>query len=181
MRRRATRRASLAAVLLVTAGCAVTSPRIAPPMGVSTDAGADFAYSAGQGARSFAAPQSAVGPAAAEALADLGLRDLRPTRDGTVLRYEAVTTDDRSASVTIRSLGRTSHAVVRVGWFGDQALSRAILERVAVRLGHSAPEPIPDAPPSTPASNPFFSRSAVPDSVMLRDQADAAYTDRVIP
>jgi hypothetical protein len=164
-------------MLLLSTGCALTTPRVPPPSPESLE----FAFSAGQGSRTFAAPPSAVVPAVAEALGDLGLQDIRPARDGTVVRYQAVTADDRSASVTIRSLGGTSHASVRVGWFGDEALARAILDRTAVRLGHSDPEPIPDEAPSTPGSNPFFSRTAIPDSVMLRDQADAAYTDRIVP
>ncbi len=141
----------------------------------------DFEFSTGQGAQTFPAPSSAVAVAVAEALSDLDMRDVRPLRDGAVLRYEAVTKDDRSCSATIRSLAGSSTATVRVGWFGDEALSRAILDRVAVRLGERPPEPIPDEPPSTPARNPFFSRDAVPDSVMLRDQVEAPYNDRVVP
>ncbi|MDG3005640.1 DUF3568 family protein [Paludisphaera mucosa] len=174
MRRRAARRASLAGLVLVSAGCAITTPHVAVPE-------VGFAYSAGQGSQTFAAPPGVVGPAVVESLGDLGMKDVRPLRDGTVLRYEAVTSDDRSASVTIRSRGGAATAVARVGWFGDEPLSRAILQRVAVRLGERAPEPIPEEAPSKPSANPFFSRSAVPDSVMLRDQADAAYTDRVVP
>jgi hypothetical protein len=83
--------------------------------------------------------------------------------------------------VTVRTLAGSSTTTARVGWFGDQALSRAILDRIGVRLGELPPEPIPDTIPSTPARNPFFSREAVPDEIMLRDQADAAFNDRVIP
>ena len=69
----------------------------------------------------------------------------------------------------------------RIGWFGDEALSQALLERVGVRAGTRAPEAIPDEPPSTPSGNPYFSRSAISDEVMLRDLADAPYHDRVVP
>ncbi|OJW18658.1 MAG: hypothetical protein BGO49_23305 [Planctomycetales bacterium 71-10] len=174
MRRRANGRATLAALLALSPGCALPRPAMAP---VSRD----FEFSTGQGAQTFPAPSSAVAVAVAEALSDLDMRDVRPLRDGAVLRYEAVTKDDRSCSATIRSLAGSSTATVRVGWFGDEALSRAILDRVAVRLGERPPEPIPDEPPSTPARNPFFSRDAVPDSVMLRDQVEAPYNDRVVP
>jgi len=40
---------------------------------------------------------------------------------------------------------------------------------------------IPDRVPSSPGSNPFFSRNAVPDAEMLKDVAEAPYRDRVIP
>jgi hypothetical protein len=68
-----------------------------------------------------------------------------------------------------------------VGWFGDEPLSRALLERAGVRLGSRDPEAIPAAAPSAPSHNPFFSRSAVPDAVMLRDLAESLQRDRVIP
>ena len=178
MIRRAVGRCSLAGLLLTATGCAVTSPRAVP---ASTPEEPGFSFSTGQGSQSFSAPQAAVASATAEALGDLGMHDITPRRDGTVVRCEAVTPDGRSASVTIRSRAGSSAATARVGWFGDEALSRAILERIAVRLGELPPQPVADAPLSTPGSNPFFSRSAVPDSVMLRDQADAPYTDRVIP
>lgn len=174
MRRRANGRATLAALLAISPGCALPRPALAP-------IGRQFEYSAGQGSQTFPAPTSAANLAVAEALSDLDMHDIRPTRDGAVLRYEAVTRDDRSCSVTIRSLAGSSTTSVRVGWFGDEALSRAILDRVAVRLGEAPPEPIPDSPPSTPSRNPFFSRDAVPDSEMLRDQVHATYNDRVIP
>ncbi len=174
MRRRANGRATLAALLALSPGCALPKPALAP-------IGRAFEYSAGQGSQTFPAPTATVSVAVAEALSDLDMHDVRPLRDGAVLRYEAVTKDDRSCAVTIRSLAGSSTATARVGWFGDPALSRAILDRVAVRLGEAPPEPIGDEPPTPPAGNPFFSRDAVPDSVMLRDQVDATYNDRVIP
>jgi hypothetical protein len=74
-----------------------------------------------------------------------------------------------------------TQVAVRAGWFGDEPLSQAILERVGIRLGNRNPESIPTKAPSAPSANPFFSRDAVPDSVMLRDFAEAPYRDRVIP
>jgi hypothetical protein len=174
MRRRAKRRATLAAMLALAPGCALPRP-------ATVSISREFEYSAGQGSRTFPVAAAAASAAVAEALADLDMRDVRSMRDGAVLRFEAVTKDDRSCSVTIRSLAGSATTTARVGWFGDQALSRALLDRVAVRLGELPPEPIPDEVPSTPGRNPFFSRDAVPDEVMLRDQADALYSDRVIP
>jgi hypothetical protein len=74
-----------------------------------------------------------------------------------------------------------TQVAIRVGWFGDEPLSQAILERMGVRLGSRPPEAIPAAAPSAPSRNPFFARDAVPDSVMLRDFAEAPYRDRVVP
>ena len=53
-----------------------------------------------------------------------------------------------------------------------QAMAKAVLDRVGVRLGTLPPEAIPTDVPSDPSTNPYFSREAVPDSVMLRGFAE---------
>jgi hypothetical protein len=102
-------------------------------------------------------------------------------QDGSVVRIEARTEDDRAVTVTLRFRQGATQVGVRIGRFGDEPLSRALLERVGVRLGTRDPEAIPAAAPSAPSSNPYFSRTAIPDSVMLKDFADAPYHDRVVP
>ena len=87
----------------------------------------------------------------------------------------------RPVKVTIRSFQGQTQVGVRAGWFGDEAMSKAPLDRVGVRLGNQPPEAIPTETPSTPAGNPFFSRKAVSDLEMFRDIAEAPYRDRVIP
>ena len=82
---------------------------------------------------------------------------------------------------TIRPHREMTQVTIRVGWFGDEPLTKALLERIEVRLGTRSPEAIPATVPTAPSSNPYFARDAIPDSVMLRDFADARYNDRVIP
>jgi len=56
--------------------------------------------------------------------------------DGTVI---ARTADDTKVDVTIKSTGdKSSNVSVRIGTFGDQALSAQILEKIKARLGSSA-------------------------------------------
>jgi len=163
--------------LLATAsGCATTSPPTH-----HLESSTEFSYSGGRGVQDFAVPPSAVVPAVFASLTDLQMSEAEPARDGVVTRIEARTRDGRAVSVTIRPRAGVSQVGARIGWFGDEALSKALLERVGVRAGTRAPEAIPDDPPSTPAGNPYFSRSAIPDEVMLRDLADAPYHDRVVP
>ncbi len=176
MRRTALGRAALTTLLLLSTGCATTSPMIDP-----IESATEFTYSTGRGVQDFPAPLSAVGPAVLSALGDLQMDGVRQAHDGAVARFEARTTDDRAITVTVRSRPGSTQVGARIGWFGDEALSRALLERVGVRVGTRSPEAIPDAPPSTPSGNPFFSRSAIPDEVMLRDLADSPYHDRVVP
>ena len=158
------------------AGCA-TIPPAAEVAAISSS----FAYSAGRGSQSFAAPVSAVLATLNDALSDLDLRSPRGTRDGGVMRVEAQTPDGRKVVATVRTHQGITQVAVRVGWFGDEPLSRTLLERVGVRLGSRPPEAIPSAAPSAPSRNPFFARGAVPDSEMLRDFAEAPYRDRVVP
>jgi Protein of unknown function (DUF3568) len=163
-------------ILLGLLGCA-TVPPAADIMAVSSA----FSYSAGRGAQSFAAPPAAVIAALDDALTDLNINKGRHIRNGAVFRVEARATNYRPVVATIRSHQGQTHVGIRAGWFGDEPLSKAILDRVGVRLGSHPPEAIPTEVPSAPSGNPFFSRSAVSDLEMFRDFAEAPYRDRVIP
>jgi hypothetical protein len=157
-------------------GCA-TVPRV---LGVAA-AEPEFSYSLGRGAQSFGAPLSAVAVAVNEAMSDLNITSIVPTREGPVARVEGTTEDRRRIVAMLHTNQGSTQVAVRAGWFGDEPLSQALLERVGIRLGMRNPESIPAKIPSSPSANPFFSRKAVPDSVMLRDFAEAPYRDRVIP
>ena len=157
-------------------GCA-TVPRAAkvdPPS-------SSLSFSGARGWETFAAPRSAVLTALNDSMNDLNLANIRGSGAGTVSRIEATTADKERVVATIRSHKDITQVTIRVGWFGDQPLTRAILERVEVRLGTRSPEAIPATVPSTPSRNPYFARDAIPDAVMLRDFVDAPYNDRVIP
>ena len=106
--------------------------------------------------------------------------------DGRVVRLReiACTTrgtlgDGRAVTVVARRQGRAATAVaVRVGRFGDSPLSSALLERLGVRLGTLPPAPVPAGPPpSSPNSNPYFSRGGPMPAEILRERADAGYRD----
>ena len=163
-------------VCLLAAGCATV-----PHTAVADGASSEFSFSAGRGTQLFAASPQQVIAALDQALGDLELTPIQHARDGTVVRVEAKTKDNRRVSATIRTLAGTSQVTVRIGRFGDEPLSRSILDRVDIRLGGRDPEAIPSTPPSVPSHNPFFSRDAVPDSVMLQDFVEAPFRDRVVP
>jgi hypothetical protein len=166
----------VAAIALWTSGCATVSRTPAEdPMAPG------FAYAAGRATQSFAAPPSSVLAALNESMGDLSLLSIRPTREGAVSRIEASTPDRRKVAANVRTNQGITQVAVRIGWFGDEPLSRALLERVGVRLGTRDPEAIPASAPSAPSANPFFARDAVSNAEMLRDFAEAPYRDRVIP
>ena len=161
-------------------GCATMTPKTA--LMIDSHAGPSGAsFAAGRASQDFAMPAGPVGNAVAEAMDDLKMTSIQRGRDGTVYKIDGKTSDNRPVTVTIRHHNGTSRVSCRIGWFGDEPLSRSLLERTGIRLGTLPPAAIPENPPSSPASNPIFSRDAIPDSVMLRDIAEAPYRDRVVP
>ncbi len=154
-------------------GCSTVTP-VAGSLSVPP---AGFSYSAGKASQDFAFPPSTVHQAALDAMGDLRIESVREIHDAGAVIFEGTTADDRRAHVTLRPNQGKTRLTVRMGWFGDEPLSRALMDRVGVRLGALPPSAIPENPPSSPASNPFFSRDAVPDEIMLRDQAEARYHD----
>ncbi len=156
-------------------GCASTRTGSIGDDGSPSD---QYSYSAGLGAQDFALPPLAVKAAVYEAMDDLKMTVTHRGRDGVVSQVDGRTDDDRSVTITVRPRQGITHVGCRIGWFGDDPLSRTFLERVGIRLGTRPPEAIPDKPPSRPASNPFFSRDAVPDALMLKEYPDAPYRDR---
>jgi Protein of unknown function (DUF3568) len=157
-------------------GCATVPP--AAKVAASSSA---FSYSGARGWESFAATRSTVLAALNDSMNDLNLGNIRGSRDGSVSRIEATTRDRERVVATIRSHQDATQVSIRVGWFGDQPLTQALLERLEVRLGSRPPEAIPATAPSAPSRNPYFGRDAIPDAVMLRDLVEAPYQDRVIP
>jgi hypothetical protein len=126
----------------------------------------------------FQFPAGAVASAVIEAMEDLDITVSRRDHDGPASQIEGRTADNRTVTVTLRPQKPITHVSCRVGWFGDEPLSRTLLHRIGVRLGTLPPEAIPENIPSSPASNPYFSRDAVPDAEMMRDFIEAPYRNR---
>jgi hypothetical protein len=114
---------------------------------------------------------------------DLQITHIRQRRDGQAQIYQGWTKDNTPAVLTLRPGNGAARVTARIGWFGDEPFSRTLFERIGIRLGHLPPKAIPPEPPSAPAPNPFFSRRAVPDAVMLREQSEShlLYRDTAVP
>lgn len=173
------RQTSMVAAMI--AGTMLPGCRTVAPIAGPTLAAAGFAYGAGKATQEFAYPTAAVQAAIAAALDDVRIEGVRQKHDGPARIFEGTTGDGRSATVTLRPGQGAARVTARIGWFGDEPLSLALMERVAVRLGSLPPTAIPVEPPSSPGTNPFFSRQAIPDSSMLRDHAEAPFRDSPIP
>jgi hypothetical protein len=165
----------VAILVVVQAGCATVPP--SPERLVSTET----SYGGGRAIQDYALAPGKVGDALREAMTDLKMTGIESGRDGAVYKVQAKTPDNRAVMATLRPHQGETRVAVRVGWFGDEPLSKALLERTGVRLGTRPPAAIPSEVPSAPSANPIFSRSAVPDEEMFRDVVEAPYRDRVIP
>jgi Protein of unknown function (DUF3568) len=161
--------AAALAYLLSQEGCATM-----PPLVEQTNAPAG-GFSAGRAQQDFPRDPKNVSVAVTEALDDLKMTSIKRERTGTVYKIEARSQDDRSVLVTVRPHQDQSRVGCRIGWFGDEPLSRTVLERVGIRLDLLPPAPIPENPPSSPAANPFFARDPNLQNDMIRDMMDAPY------
>jgi len=169
MRRTWTARVILAASMI--AGCSTTGPfgreKLSLPVGPS--------YVGGRGMQMFpTSPNLIIN--VKDAMSDVGIHSIIQNEDpsGLVI-LEGKTADDRKARVTIQTSGTNSTVSAKVGWMGDEPLTRAMLDRLGSRQGTMPPQPLPEdaeAGESKPKSQGLLSRDAVPDAVMLRDQLE---------
>jgi len=156
-------------------GCATVAPSVVAASGL------EVSYTGGRAIQEFAVPSSAVRGAVSEALDDLKMTSIEHGRSGSVYKIDARTADNRAVLITVRPHEGQTRVSCRIGWLGDELLSKAVLERTGVRLGTLPPAAIPDDPPSSPAPNPILSRLAPPDEDTLRNIAEAPYRDHVGP
>lgn len=107
---------------------------------------AAYEYWKGAVRETIPASSDSVWQAAHAALADLGLPVLYSGNEGTKLILESRSPKDEDIKVEIepekssvpQALPRTQVSI-RVGTWGDEYLSRRILEQIYVRLGHGDP------------------------------------------
>jgi hypothetical protein len=164
---RRTRMAGIILAASMLAGCSTTGPfgreKLSLPVGPS--------YVGGRGMQLFPASTNLVANVK-DAMSDVGVHTIIQNEDpsGAII-LEGKTVDDRKARVTIQTSGVNSTVSAKIGWLGDEPITRALLDRIGSRQGTMPPQPNAAETSSEPArSQPLFSKDAVPDSVMLRDQ-----------
>ena len=133
---------------LAQGGCATVPP--SPERLVSTET----SFSAGRAMQDFAVPLGKVGTAVTEAMDDLKMTSIETGRDGAVYKVQAKTADNRTVMVTLRPHQTQTRVGCRIGTFGDEPLSRALLERTGVRLGTLPAAAIPEKSPARRAQIP---------------------------
>ena len=171
----------IALVIAVNSGCSTVAPSAAKALtkdGQASEPTTACTYSAGRATQTFASPAKPVGLAVLAAMDDLHIQNVQTRNDASMRIIEGTTSDNRRASVMLRpQIKGSTRLTARIGLFGDEPFSRALMERIGIRLGTLPPGPIPAEAPSSPAPNPFinFKRSVGDHSEMLRNMADAPF------
>lgn len=141
-------------------------------------------YRAGVASRAYESGSETV-PLAREAMEDVGIHSINEVHERETIVLEGKTVDSRRASVSIASQGGRSVVSAKIGILGDEALSRAILDRLAALVGdRPGTRPIDTskgAEAEKKPRRPIISRDGVSDEFMLKGQAEAGYRDSPVP
>ena len=114
------------------------------------------------------------------AMVDLGMHSIHAIPEpnsGTGM--EATTADKRSARVSIHRTGVRSTVAMKVGWTGDEPLTRSFLDRLEGLQGALPASATPVEPETEPTGR--FAKTAVPDSIMFRNQLDSSFNPSIAP
>ena len=174
-----TRLIAVGMMMVGASGCSATSPFGREKLAVTSTT----QYVGGRGFAMFKTTPNLVENVEG-AMADVGMHSIHPIPEANgATALEASTADKRSARVTIQSTGVRSTVALKVGRLGDEPLTRAFLGRLEERNGALPASATPIEPEAegeaTPGSR--FSRNAVPDSIMMRNQLDSTFNPSISP
>jgi hypothetical protein len=159
------------------AGCMTLGLAAAPTVGAP-----GYVYQAGRASQAFIFPIEQVQGAVLESMADLEFHDVHELHEATRVTFQGKAVDGRHATVTIDSQNSVPVVSVRIGWLGDEPLSKALMDRIGIRLGTLPPSAIPAEPPSSPTTtSSLISRPKSRNPEMLPIQGAIGYRDTPIP
>jgi hypothetical protein len=157
-------------------GCSTTGPfnreKLSLPTGPS--------YVGGRGIQLFPTSPKLL-PNIKDAMSELNMHSIVQNEDPSgLIVLEGKTAAEVNIRTTVQTSGVNSTVSVKIGWFGDEPLTRALLDRIGLKQGKLPEQPNPNAATTDtdekaaekPKSQGIFSRDAVPDAVMLRDQVE---------
>jgi hypothetical protein len=148
-----------AAVPGVGAGCQTARPIASPDPGAT-----GYAYVHGYAVQRFVYPAPLLRRAAVEAMTDMKINSVKEEARDDGVRFCGYMFDGRFVAVTIRAEGEASIMSVRFDVYGDEPLSKILLDRTSIRLSTLLP-PV----------NPVFAPRAFSDSITHRGQDVAGY------
>jgi hypothetical protein len=146
-------------------------------------AGTGYSYRAGAASSTFPQAEPEVLEATFAAMEDLSMQTSKePQRTGTATSVTARAADGRRVRIDLRPQGESTTATVKVGLAGDEPLSKALIDRMDIRLRNLPPSAIPDEIPTDEhVESAVLSRDAVSDSEMLRGFTDSGFGDSPVP
>ncbi len=107
------------------------------------------AYLQGRLESAWKVPIETVASATRAAFAELGYEPSGEEAYGNLVVLRAKEASGRMIEITLeRSSERVTHIQVRVGFWGDQAISRLVLDEMEKALGQISPGEVEPAPPS---------------------------------
>ncbi len=172
--------AAMVSLALLTAGCQMTTPF--GPIGTPPTPTAGPTYFGGNGSQLYPPSDDFVGRTK-EAMDDLGLSQVTERREGIKTLLEARTVNGRKAHIEMKPESGNVRVYARFGPFGDEALSRAFLDRMASRHGtveaesKSDPVDVSKALSDSPKEN----RRAPHAPTYIDRTADSGYRDSTLP
>ena len=158
-------------------GCSTTTPFGREKLAIK----AETQYVGGRGYAMYPTTPNLVENVKAT-LAEMGMHSIHsiPEPNGGI-GLEAVTADRRAARLSIHTTGVRSTVALKVGWTGDEPLTRSFLERLEGRQGALPSSAVPDDEPEQEAKPGRFAKDAVPDSTMFRNQLDSSFNPSISP
>ena len=97
-----------------------------------------------------------------EALADLGYTGVTCEEDAGIITIRATTVDHRPARITISPRNTMSSMTVKIGHVGDEMVSQALIQRVAMNFGELPRTVIPMEPTLQRRADPLRPRRPIP-------------------
>lgn len=165
--RRTTALRGVGLLALAMAGCSTTGPFGREKLAIH----AGTQYVGGRGYAMYPTTEDIVENVKAT-LTAMGMHSIHPIPEPSgTLGFEATTADRRAARVTLQTTGIRTTVGMKVGWVGDEPLTRSFLDQLQERQGALPASALPDEPDPEEAPR-RLSRTAVPDSIMIRNQLD---------
>jgi hypothetical protein len=119
-----------ASVLAATAGCVVAAVGAAGAAGAGT-----VAFIRGELEATVSSSFETVIPAASKAVGQLGFSKIRETKDALAAEIVARTALDKKVDIKLnKETDQLTRVSIRIGFFGDEVKSRAILDQIKQNL-----------------------------------------------
>ena len=172
------KRVASCGLLLILGGCSTTNPFRMEKLAVS----AAPKFVGGRGYAMYPTTPN-LAQNIEKTLTELGMHSIHPVPEpngGAGL--EATTPDKRNVRISIHSTGVRSTVGIKVGWLGDEPLSRTFLDQLENLQGALPDSALPDLEvEKAGAYGSRFSKAAVPDDIMYRNQLDSSFNPSISP